>query len=1031
MSKNKALTKQAELIQKLNKKPSSPLQGVSFISPKKAVSRTSAVQSIPITNFFSRITEDKPSTEPMEVDTPKSLDIEEPKKETNEISTKSVTSNPVSRSLESFALSNSPMKKIKTAPSAPQSPSRVPKEVNSKFDFAKNPMDFNGNRPGDPGYNPTELYISDQDWKSMTAAKKQYWEYKQKHFDEIVFFQQGDFFNLFGPDAYVGIEKFGLTYNKNLDSVGFNRKQVRDWAAKFCSLGYKISIFEQSTTAVTEEEKNLKKKKKGTEDRNVTNKLTAGTIDDYQMFDENDYSSRYLLCIQESVIRDAHTFGISLIDTSTYEWRITSFGDDDRLSQFETLLLQTRPAEILYDRSTLSAKTKKLIDVNMPNICMSFVKFPDELESWNLISDGGYFSNDIPQVIKDIKSDVHALTSLGGTITYFQTLSRTSIEATDGRSMNSLDKEIVPRASYAFFNIFDQQEFMIMDASTLVNLEILENNENGTTQGTLFELLNHCVTPYGKRMLRRWICYPLLRADRIRERQEVVKFFSENCFIMDSIRSTLKRSKDIERLLTRMLSGNISISLFLEFLDTMTLFEELIRTEKQSISQEDIKVPHLLDTLFYQLPDLKPFLDKYLFNRAETKETGLIKPFPGTNTLYDEALSNIATIESSLDQTLMNIKRKYSIAAEYHHSKTEMYSIKVKTSNNVPSDWVKIAENKQGFRYNCPEVTSLVQDLVAAKAKLELICSGLLTEYLQVFKKDFTLCSMVIRNIAQLDVLMSFACNFNDKSSACSMCLPEFVDREETHISVEEMTHPYIKTSNGMFIPNDIHLGDTESKILLITGPNMGGKSTLLRQVCIVSVLAQIGCYVPARKCVLTPVDRIFTRLGARDNIIAGKSTFLIEIEETSKILKHSTNKSLIILDELGRGTSTFDGYSIAYAVLKYLESRQSIVLFSTHYHKLTQEFNSKDGHVQQYHMGCHEVNGEMVFLYKLTEGPCPNSFGLNVAAMANIPKNVLLRAEQMSSQFESIVKNRGILKRNEKLRLVKDICMKLQKLMK
>lgn len=1037
------MKRQAEFIEKLNKRDietKSPLQGVSFVSPsKKGSPRKPTLQNNSIINYFARVSNDVSENK-------SNMDIEQPDNLANtkvvlekEALAKSEAEIPIrtkSRSIDSYALSNTSLNKIKVVQnSTPSSPSKSKsikgQSTTSKFDFAKNPVDFSGNKPGDPGYNPTQLYISEQDWKSMTPAKRQYWEYKQTHFDEIVFFQQGDFFNLFGPDALLGIEKFGLFYNKVLDSVGFNRKQVRDWAAKFCNLGYKVTIYEQSSTAITEEEKNLKKKKKGTEDRDVTNKLTAGTMDDYQMFETNDYSSRYLMCIQEQQDKGSSSFGVNIIDTSTFEWRITSFQDDERFSQLETLILQNRPTEILYDRLTLSSKAKKIIDVNLPNVSLTFVTFPDELGAWNLIEDNNYFNNDIPDVIKSFKSDPLAITSFGGVITYFKSLTRTSIEASDERVFSTLDVEIMPKASYNRFNVFDQKEYMILDAPSLVNLEILENNEDGTSRGTLFDYLDNCVTPYGKRMLRKWICYPLLNIDKIRARQDAVQYFIDNGFITDSIQRALKKTKDVERLITRMLTRNVSIHLFLEFLDSITIFEELIRTEKSYIEQEEIAPPPLLVTLLYDLPNLGPFLEKFAFDREETKQSGIIRPFQGTNSIYDEAMSKISAIEVSLDQTLLNIKRKHSIAAEYHQSKTESYTIKVKTSQNIPSNWVKVAENKQGLRYSCPDVNELVDQLQEAKSNLELICKGLLMDYLDQFKKDFDMCSLVIRNLAQVDVLMSFGCNYNQKSSIVSMCRPTLLHNRDASFEAIDMTHPYIRVANGTFIPNDVQLGKNKSKIMLITGPNMGGKSALLRQVCISCILAQIGCFVLAFECTLSPVDRIFTRLGARDNIIAGKSTFLIEIEETSKILKHASDQSLIILDELGRGTSTFDGYSIAYAVLKYLEDRKSMVLFSTHYHKLTQEFDSTNGKILQYHMSCREVDGEMVFLYKLKEGSCPSSFGLNVASMANIPNSVIERAKVISSQFETYVKNRLVQKSNPKLKTLKDICLRLKSIMK
>lgn len=988
-------------------------------------------------------------------------------------------------------------------------------EGEGKSPWARDSTDNAGRRPGQEGYNPKECRIPGDVYAKMTAAKKQYWEYKRSHFDEIVFFQQGDFFNLFANDADIGVQKFGLTYNRLLDSVGFNRKQLKDWATKFANMGYKVTVLEQDSTATSEEDKAKKSaittKKKGTEDRSVTNRITAGTVSDFDMFDEA--SARYLLVIAEeelNPLKDRSVYGISFIDTSTYEWGVTHFVDDPKCSQLETLLLRLKPKEILYQRLGMERRTKRAIEINLGTPTLSFLpKYPDYSRAQVLLSE--YFDMDktateepstntdgaiphLPYALSQLRDAALglgtsnamatansqleaqlALASVGAAILYFKELTRTQAATNpdDPRVLSAVDAEMVQRARYNLYSVHSdpQQKTMVLDAVALANLSILENDDGGSDRGTLLSVLDHCATPYGRRRLRQWVCHPLRRADDILQRQSMVRWFFERPSIMEQCRAIINKTKDMERLITRAEARSVSLPLFLDLLDSLEVLIDVIGILKahtknsksyfpidrycedaaakmapresgsllpigpsKSDHLEDELVPQPLLELLTSFPDLSPALEFYGFDRISARKDNMITPVPGTNEAFDTAQSSIETLKTQLNDRLTHYKKELKDASlSYHFSKTENYSIVVtRSSTTIPSDWVS-TKAKAGNRYKPPEVLQLTAELEEAESDLQRASVGALMSCLDSFLvKGFAWdCAKSISIVAQLDVLMSLARYSCNAASESDVCLPEpfipenadfsvspgLLSHAKSHLrrspapflEVRTMKHPFVSPAGGArFIPNSVNLGSNADSpgILLVTGPNMGGKSTLLRQVCILTIMAQLGCYVPAELFRFTPSDRVFTRIGARDNLVAGQSTFMVELEETAKILAHSTPDSLIILDELGRGTSTFDGYALAYSVLKYFSSQAARVLFSTHYHKLTQEFTAADENakVQQGHMACQEENGSMTFMYQLALGPCPNSFGLEVAAMAHIPHSVLTRASIMSDMFEVLV---------------------------
>jgi len=411
--------------------------------------------------------------------------------------------------------------------------------------------------------------------------------------------------------------------------------------------------------------------------------------------------------------------------------------------------------------------------------------------------------------------------------------------------------------------------------------------------------------------------------------------------------------------------------------------------------------------------ELKDFRER--FDREQAKIKGLIIPQPGFEKDYDRVQKEITGLERQLEAHLDSQRQFFGDPSIcYRHMGTTMYQLEISTATlkktPAPESFVIMSQTKTTNRYYTPIIKNCLKRLDIEKDNLEDIRKELLNRQLAKFDAHYQQWISVVQHLAELDALLSLSLT-SSSAAGGPVCRPVFLSQNDCKpfFSVTDLRHPCIVPRVGSdFIPNDIQLGSENDeeipRVILLTGPNMGGKSTLLRQACIAVIMAQMGCFVTATRCILSPVDRIFTRIGASDDIISGQSTFMVELQETSNILRHATAHSLVILDELGRGTSTYDGYSIAFAVLLHLISTTigCRVLFSTHYHKLTQEFVS-DPRIGLYHMSCFvdDERKDVTFLYKLTRGICPKSYGMNVARMAGIPERIVNRAEEVALQFE------------------------------
>eukprot|EP01134_Creolimax_fragrantissima_P008209 CFRG8209T1 len=916
-----------------------------------------------------------------------------------------------------------------------------------RYHFLTDIMDKNKRRPGEPGYDKNTLHIPMKFMDNFTNFERQYWEIKSENWDTLVFFKKGKFYELYEKDADIGLAEFDLkmTDRVNMKMVGVPEKTFVNWASKFIGLGYKVA-------RVDEEESNLEKNMREKKEKSTSSKksiihrslsyiLTAGTLTGDMVVGD---AATFIMAVKETYTLDGASYGIVFCDASTGEFSLVNFKDDLSRTLFETLVVQIRPREIVLEKGKYSDETKRVIRNSLisPIINQTEPKsqFWTAEETINQIRYSNYFETDVNVDKEEAKCsqngskaylfDKHwpstlqqwidrdlTMSALGGLVYYLGTL--------------RLDKQLLSHGHFTAYDPMREGQSLLMDGQTLKNLEILENSAGAGKDGTLFHLLNHCKTPFGTRMLSRWVCHPLRAKKAIEERFDAI----DDIQAFDEVREfDLNGIPDLERHLARIHSGTLPL---VQFVNTLKTFRRLFNAVVDLIGMGDpvdsvvtqCKSPLLrrLLTVGEGFPDLHDALTFFetSFDHDEAVRAENIVPNEGVDAEYDQAKSEVDEIELQLSRHLNDIRAQFKNGKiDYKDIGNEKYQLEIPVKLKVPKDFILKSQTKAVRRYWTPLIENLHLPLAESRATFNRVRKEVYGRTLAHFDSYSDLWARAVSCISEFDCLRSLhTCSFAIGEPRCRPTLLESDETISPVLDLTSMRHPTIshRLSDG-YVPNDTRLGrrpdmyeamsksgsEHESEgdrapIMLLTGPNMGGKSTLLRQTCMAVVLAQLGCYLPAEKCTMTLTDRIFTRIGANDNILAGQSTFMVELKETSNILKHATKNSLVILDELGRGTSTFDGYAIAYAVLRHLISRVGCrAMFATHYHMLCEEFR-RDRRVINMHMSClvDEAKRDVTFLYQLALGVCSKSYGMNVASMAGVPSSVVDRAEEKAKAME------------------------------
>ncbi|KAF9966318.1 DNA mismatch repair protein msh6 [Mortierella alpina] len=884
-------------------------------------------------------------------------------------------------------------------------------ENSGRYSWLLDIKDENGNPIGSADYDPRTLYIPQSAWGKFTDFERQFWQIKGQNFDSVVFFKKGKFYELYENDADIGHQQFDLklTDRTNMRMVGVPESSFEYWAAQFIAKGYKVARVDQTETALGKamrERGGTATKAQKVINRELHSILTAGTLTDSGLL-TNDMAT-YCMAIKELNRPGAEhlptQFGIAFVDTSTAEFSLATFYDDMDRTKFETLITQIKPKEVVVEKGGLSVRSTRILKNTLGsntiwNHLLSGTQFLDPTEAADQLRFGQYFGPDVPgtlasdcwpPALQKMKDNGSVMSALGGLVWYLKSL--------------KLDKELLSFKNFHTYDPVRQASTLILDGQTLSNLEVFQNNSDGTEAGTVLRLLNRCVTPFGKRLFRRWLCHPLRSSSAIAARLDAVEDLMRVPGFLELFEEKCSRFPDLERIVSRIHAGSCKIS---EFLVVLSTFGTLLDTSRRLSSYTDQFKSNKLASVLAELPDLTEHLNyfKEAFDHKVAAAEGEIMPCPGFEQDYDDIDETLKQLDVEFTQHLEKAKRDLKTSKViYKDLGKEIYQLEVSNKVAVPKNWKKMSGTSSVSRYYNADLIGLVTRLQEARETKGGIMKDLRRRLYAKFDENYK------------DWLKA-----SSSALGSPACRPEFVESESSVLELEGLRHPCVIPGIASdFIPNDTVLGGESPNLILLTGPNMGGKSTLLRQTCVAIIMAQLGCYVPAEKCRMTPFDRIFTRIGANDNILAGQSTFMVELSETSKILAEATERSMVILDELGRGTSTFDGYAIAYSVLHELSSRIGCLgLFSTHYGTLTTEFE-RDPNVALKHMACQvdQANREVTFLYKLVDGVCEKSYGMNVAHMAGVPRTIVDRAEEMAESFE----RKQETKREEEKRLVRGV---------
>jgi len=887
-------------------------------------------------------------------------------------------------------------------------------------DWFENPRDFSGRKAGEEGYDVTQWKIPPHRMQRFTAGHQVWWETKSKHKDCTIFFKIGKFYELFWDDAFRAHEICGCQWMTadHVPHVGFPESSFDKFVEMLVREGHKVVRVEQMETPAQAKARGFKKGVR----RDVCQIVSPGTLTNPNMLGPDEAS--YLLSVTEK--EGFIKYGVVFVDCSTAEFYIGEFEDDRCRSKFRTLLSQIQPREVIWQEGAISAETVSAIKMDLSNVKALFKKYLPQ-DWWprgtvaERLAKARYFGDVNPPIVDHaIQGDSLGLDALGGIVNHL----RNSL----------LDVELLSQKKFFHYDPADptNSQFLVLDGPTLTNLEILVN-EMGTEEGSLFNFVNHTCTVFGRRKIREWLIRPLVHVKEIEARLDAVDNLAQIDHVVNDVRDKLKNMPDLKRLLSLVFGNGTKRKM-----DEATMFCDTLnkrKVEQYMLVIEALGIAHGILDMFQQYksqltskkllhltsagegyPEFYSLLSDFSakFDHARAKDEGCIIPIKGSDQDYDHMLAQIDEITAQEQEQMRQIRNHFrDNTIKYKNDKKVRNCVEIKRKTlkkmGAPGSWQAINETKSAISYLSPEQSSWNEDFELLQNQLATMVENYAKEQFTNFSQHRDVWDQVVTCIAELDCLISL--HMTSAFAPFQMCRPKFLKGPKQVLKFRDARHPCAHASQvatggqGDFISNDTVLGteENEAHFVIVTGPNMGGKSTLLRQTCVNVILAQMGCYVPAQQCELTVVDRIFTRIGANDRILNGQSTFFVELEETSNILRNSTERSLVILDELGRGTSTFDGTAIAYAVARYLaHTVKCRTMFSTHYHLLPKNFEN-DPAYGMYHMSYYmdKETEDVTFLYKFEKGVCSNSHGINCAKMAGLSESVVKRAAFLSKKFE------------------------------
>ena len=797
---------------------------------------------------------------------------------------------------------------------------------------------------------------------ASTPLMKQYNEIKKDYEDSILFFRLGDFYEMFFEDAVKASKELGLTLtsrNKEKDAnvplAGVPYHSASSYITKLVSKGYKVAICEQ-----VEDPKSAK----GIVKREVVKVVTPGTVIDVDSLDSK--SNNYLLSIREADGK----IGIAYIDITTGEFKVTEIEKEKDYSKLFNELNKIEPKEILLLDSFYEDVREQIDDYVQKNqASVSIV---------GKTRDGNKFLMDYFGVISlesyGIKDKKAVIGAAAMALDYAQTM--------------QLENELTVE-KIEFLNTSNYAE---INSITRKNLELTKNQREKTVYGSLLWVLDRCKTSMGTRLLKRYINNPLLNVKEIEKRQQDVQYFIDNILIREDLKEKLDNVYDLERLLGKIIFGNENGKDLLALKNTLKSSIEIMNILKETNFFEEINVKKLYDV--YVL------IDESIDEHAPftVREGGMIKRG------YNQELDEIHQIMNSGKDFLLEIEQREKEATgiknmKIKYNKVFGYFIEVTKSNLdlVPETYTRKQTLANAERFITPELKKYEDTIINSKAKISDLEYYLFKEISAQVKDERNILNSLAEKLAYLDVIVSFATIAIENDYV----KPEMLENSDI-LEIVEGRHPVVEKLIGRsdFIANSTKLKEKE-RFVVLTGPNMSGKSTYMKQVALISIMAQVGSYVPAKEAKLSIVDKYLTRIGASDDILSGQSTFMVEMSEVSNILNNATEKSLIILDEVGRGTSTFDGVSIATAISIYIHNEiKAKTIFATHYHELT-DLENKFDDIVNYRIEVNEKDGKVMFLRNIVKGGADKSYGIEVAKLAGLPKEILKESKKILKRLE------------------------------
>ncbi len=801
---------------------------------------------------------------------------------------------------------------------------------------------------------------------------KHYLSMKEKYKDCILFYRLGDFYEMFFDDAIKVSSLLDLTLTgkdcglkERAPMCGIPFHAADTYIAKLVALGEKVAICEQLSDP---------KASKGLVDRDVIRIVSAGTLIEDTLLDET--KNNYIACVSKT----EESIAAAWADITTGEFSVAEFKGDaeNALSDAVGFLLGLGVAEVICndDMALLSKDVKEIRHGALPPfscyVPWAFnVKHAEKnlLEQFRASSLSAY----------GISGKENCISAAGALIEYLKETQKHALE------------------NISSIRYVDQSEYLTLDSIAVRNLELVKNNADGKKYGSLLWVLDDTKTAMGARLLSRWILSPLKNKEKIEERLEGVEELYNASVLRVGLQETLGGIKDVQRLAGKISNGNVNP----KDLDTLRKSLEALPSLCFQLSGFASKIMQNLLSSFPNTDDLVALLSDTIAENpsAMTKDGGYIKE--GYDSELDE-LRNMRAHAAGLIKDMETREKERTDIRTLKISFNRVFGYYIEVSNSfkdkVPPEYIRKQTIATGERYVTEELKKLEERILTSEERALALEDRIFKYVVSVLSGRLVDLQKVAENVATLDCLTSFASVSKQRKYA----RPKIMD-ENAPLIISEGRHPVVEAlSKERFIPNDTSMDGEGNRSLIITGPNMAGKSTYMRQVALIAIMAHIGCFVPAKSAQIPVIDRVFTRVGASDNLVYDQSTFMVEMTEVASILLHATKNSLLVLDEVGRGTSTYDGLSIAWSVIEYLTDKvRAKTLFATHYHELTELENTIAG-VKNYKVTVREIGGTVVFLRKIQRGGANRSFGIEVASLAGVPKEVTDRAKRILKVLEN-----------------------------